>query len=63
MSHASYQAVSTLIMYHHCARLTTEMDMVARANGSPIMLASLNLLRLAEFMLCCFLRDGEYRDL
>lgn len=50
----------------HTQYLTKPIDMVASANGSPIMLAILNLLRLEEFMLDVFngfFSDGEYSDL
>lgn len=39
--------------------LTKEIEMVARAKGSPMMLAILALLRLGAFMLRGFFRDGE----
>lgn len=46
--------------------LTKPIEMVARANGSPIILARLNLLRLEVFILYVsagFFNDGEYNDL
>lgn len=43
--------------------LTKEIDIVASAKGSPMMLVMLALLRLGAFMLKGFFKDGEYSEL
>lgn len=43
-------------------RLTTAIDMVMRAKGSPMMLAMLARFRYGEFMIIGRLSDGEYSD-